>query len=743
MSKDRTVPRLGLYDSAIAHVAEDFRVHSLIDHLRGTSQRAERFAGAFNAAGWGRLAGLWHDLGKFSPDFQRYIRAASGLDAHLETKIGRVDHSTPGAVWAIDKFDLAGRVLAYPIAGHHAGLPDWVADATGGAALSARLRNPEHLKKLTCAGIPAEILGQPLPPEKPNGYDPAFWIRMLFSCVVDADFLDTEAFFDPERRDTRGGYPTLDGLLPFFENHMATLLTGADQTKKVNRIRASVLHECREAARRPPGAYTLTVPTGGGKTLSSMSFALHHAVLHGKERVIYVVPYTSIIEQNAEVFREIFGDAVLEHHSNLDASDPSRDSPRSRLACENWDAPIVVTTSVQFFESLFAARTSRSRKIHNIANSVVILDEAQLLPPEFLNPILGVLDELRKNYRVTLLISTATQPALTPQKNFGFTGLTETTEIISEPHALHAELKRVTLEVPENLHEPIAWETLASGISSHRSVLCIVNRRNDARDLWRLMPPGAIHLSRLMCGQHLSDRIAEIKARLKDRQSVRVVSTQLVEAGVDLDFPVVFRALAGLDSIAQAAGRCNREGLLDHGEVHVFIPPTKAPLGLLRMAADGGRQMLAAQTEDHLAPDRFFQFFTNLYWKLGSDGLDREQIGPDLAADPELRFSFRSAAAKFRLIDDSLYSPVVVPYQRGAQLIARLERDEPDNGLLRELQRYTVNLFKGVHSTLQKHGVIRETSPGIFVLTHPSFYDADLGFNADASIAYDPDDLVI
>lgn len=727
-------------DQPLAHVAEDGRTHLLGDHLRGTATRAERYASSFGADGWGRLAGLWHDLGKYSQEFQRYIRAAGGLEAHLETKPGRVDHSTPGASWATKSFDLAGRLLAYPIAGHHAGLPDWVPDATGGAALQARLADSEHLARLASSGIPQELLEEPIPRERPSGFDAAFWIRMLFSCVVDADFLDTEAFFDPEKARLRGRNPSLGGLLPLFETAMAAKLKAASSTK-VNRIRADILRQCTEAATRPQGTFSLTVPTGGGKTLSSMAFALRHADHHQLDRIIYVIPYTSITEQNADVFREIFGEAVLEHHSNLDVDDPVRDNTRSRLACENWDASIVVTTSVQFFESLFASRTSRSRKLHNIARSVVVLDETQLLPPEHLNPILHVLHELRKNYGVSILLSTATQPALAPQPSFQFKGLPDVVEIVERPEELHEQLRRFSLELPSDLTTPTSWDDLAVALAKHERVLCVVNRRHDARDLWRLMPPETIHLSRLMCGEHLSARIAEVRAALAARKPVRVVSTQLVEAGVDLDFPVVYRALAGLDSIAQAGGRCNREGLLDAGEVKIFVAPKAAP-GILRMGEDCGRQLLREAVNDHLAPERFTRYFSDLYWKLGPR-LDGRGVLSDLAPDSRFRFSFRSAAGKVRLIDDAAHGAVVVPYRKGADLIRRLDRELPDRRLLRSLQRYTVNLPRRIHGALLNDKVIREVHPGIFVLEHPSFYDDSLGFETDASLVYDPDDLVI
>jgi len=726
---------------AWAHVAEDGRVHLLDEHLRGTAERAAGFAAEFGSGGWGYLAGLWHDLGKYSPAFQRKIRAAAGQDAHLEAR-ARVDHSTAGALHAMERFGLLGRILAYVAAGHHAGLPDWAADETGAKALAVRLRNEALLAAARSGNIPAEILEHPLPAEKPpQGAAPALWIRMLFSCVVDADFLDTEEFFEPDKAALRGGYPPLSTMLPLFTAYMEKKTADAPDTD-VNRLRSDVLRQCCDRSSDAPGLFSLTVPTGGGKTLSSMAFALGHAVRNDMRRIIYVIPYTSIIEQTADQFRRVFAEAVVEHHSNLDVADEEKETPRSRLAFENWDAPIVVTTSVQFFESLFASRTGRCRKLHNIVRSVVVLDEAQLLPPEFLKPILSGLKELAGRYGVSLVFSTATQPALGEQRSpsFDFDGLPGVREIVDDPSDLHARLKRVHVVVPEDLSEPRSWESLAEELGRHESVLCVVNRRDDARTLWEMMPAGTFHLSALMCGAHRSAKIAEIKSRLVARMPTRVISTQLVEAGVDLDFPVVYRAIAGLDSIAQAAGRCNREGLLERGVVTVFVPPSTTPAGVLRQAEGIGRRLLLERAADPLSPDRFKRFFRELYWLQG-DRLDAHNV-TDLLRDSRGRFAFRTAASKVRLIDDRAYSPVLVLHEEGASLAGLLESQGPERWILRRLQRFVVNLARHVHAKLVAEGAIREVHAGIFVQSHGALYDDNLGFRAERSIVYEPDELM-
>lgn len=728
--------------------ADQFDIHTVEEHASGVAELASGFAAAFDSADWAAVAGLWHDLGKYHPEFQAYIRRMTGFDpeAHLEGFAGRVDHSTLGAVHACDKLGNPGRILAYLIAGHHTGLPDWIADEEAGAGLQARLERNRDRLPAALAPAPAEIVAPAFLPRGRPGWT-SFWVRMLFSSLVDADFLDTEAFLDQERKGARGGYPELHVLKERFDRFMerkAHEVADKGPLSPVNRARAEVLARCREFAREAPGLFSLTVPTGGGKTLSSLAFALEHALAHGKRRVIYVIPYTSIIEQTADVFREALrsdDDAeppLVEHHSNFD---PERETPRSRLAAENWDAPVIVTTAVQFFESLFAARTSRCRKLHNIANSVVVLDEAQLLPPFFLKPIVRAIQELADRYGTTLVLCTATQPALETQKtlDFEFAGLRGVREIVQDPDALHETLRRVTVSVPADLRGPTAWEDVAAELQEHASALCIVTRRDDARDLYRLLPEGsAVHLSALMCGEHRSRVIAAVKESRRRSEPVRVVSTQLVEAGVDLDFPVVYRALAGLDSIAQAAGRCNREGLLRDGKgnpvpgrVIVFVPPRPAPRSL-KWAEESGRESLDARAGDPISPARFRDYFLDLYWKHGAR-LDQHRILEDLQDNGALEFRFRSAARKFRLIDD-VQVPVVVRYDN-AELLASLEHQPPSRSLTRRLQRYTVNVPRAAHQRMLARGAVREVHPGVFVQLHDPLYHPSLGLLIDDETA--------
>jgi CRISPR-associated endonuclease/helicase Cas3 len=756
--------------AAIAHVRQTddgWQTHPLEDHLRAVATRADEFARCFGASDWARLAGLWHDLGKYAPDFQHYIRDASGYEreqAHIEDGRGedgksrqRVDHSAAGAIHAVDRLGTAGIVIANLIAAHHAGLYDRT-------DLERRLQSRDRLDLALSATIASDVLDTGSAPalavpggaSTPGAY--ALWLRMLFSCLVDADFLDTEHFMDEgAKAGHRADFPALPMLKAALDRHLTVLAQQSEPPTAVNRLRAQVLADCRRAAIERPGLFSLTVPTGGGKTLSSLAFALDHAAAHGKCRVIYVIPYTSIIEQTAKVFRDVLGDAVVEHHSNADAAGDEGTS-KSRLASENWDAPVIVTTNVQFFESLFAARTSHCRKLHNIVDSVVVLDEAQLLPPAFLQPILDVLNLLARHYGVTVLLCTATQPALGTKRYFdgrGMRGLDDVREIMPDPAALYAALKRVEVALPEDFHTRRSWVDVAQELAAHDDVLAIVNRRADARELHGRLPDGALHLSGLMCAAHRSDIIDTIKQRLesrrrgKDMQPVRVVSTQLVEAGVDIDFPVVYRALAGLDSIAQAAGRCNREGRLRDsdgqpqlGQVVVFVPETAAPPGLLRQGEQATISLLTGHVGDPLDHHLFDDYFTQLY--RGCD-LDEKHIGDEL--DPHKyrpgMLNLRSASDKFTLIDneESGYRSVYVPYRRDAAdeefgiWVATLRKEGVQRWLLRKLQRYSVNLPGRQFDQLLRRGDLDEVKPGIFVLKSDAQYDKCLGLLLDEPLS--------
>jgi CRISPR-associated endonuclease/helicase Cas3 len=468
----------------------------------------------------------------------------------------------------------------------------------------------------------------------------------------------------------------------------------------------------------------LTVPTGGGKTLTSLAFALEHARSHGLQRVVYAIPYTSIIEQTAKVFRDAVGADVLEHHSSVDVDDQDW---RSALAAENWDAPLVVTTAVQLFESLFASKRGRCRKLHNLARSVIILDEAQLLPPSLLEPILSVLRALVDRFGVTVVLCTATQPALADherQDGTHFKGLAGVRELAGDPLDLARRLERVTVEWPTPHQERLDWSEVADQLAVEPQVLCVVNTRQDARALASLIPD-AVQLTALMCAEHRSEVLARAHARLKDGAEIRLVSTQLIEAGVDIDFPVVWRAMAGLDSIAQAAGRCNREGRRERGHVRVFLPPRTAPSGHLRQGEQATRSLLDLACGDGLlSPDGYQRYFELLYG--AQETLDKHGVLPLLTLDArEARFSFRTAASQFQMIEEEGATTVFVPYKRGAALIEDLRRatvfGTTDRRLMRRLQRYTVTLRRSEVMELDRVHGLERLSDDIAVV-HQDFY---------------------
>lgn len=724
--------------------------HVLDEHLREVATLAAHFSASFALPAWAFLAGLWHDLGKYQPAFQQYIRSASGFEAHIETSPGKVKHAIAGGCHAVDSCGPHGRLLAYLVAGHHAGLPDWHPDDAPGSALSQELRDePATLDKAKRGGVPEAILDPGLALSRPPiraAHELHFWLRMLFSCLVDADFLDTERFMDEGRAMLRGDYAEMDLLRDAYDRYMTVRFGGGDT--HVQRLRGEIRDACLARAQEPPGLFSLSVPTGGGKTLASLGFALHHAARHGLKRVIYVIPYTSIIEQTADIFREVFAGIqpapVIEHHSNLEVDN---ETPRSRLAAENWDAPIVVTTNVQFFESLYAAKPSRCRKLHNIAESVVILDEAQLLPPEHLKPILDALGQLVDRYRVSLVLSTATQPALgKPRHNpFGreiLQGLGEARELAPDPPRLCRQLERVSVSLPRSFDERKDWVSIAEELAAHDQVLCIVNRRDDAETLWRELPPETIHLSARMCGAHRAEVIATIRQRLQEGLPVRVVSTQLVEAGVDLDFPVVYRAMAGLDSIAQAAGRCNREGRLAGrgGRVVVFNPPRSSPSGLLLKAEQAAQRVLTGASGEPLSPANYARYFDLFYSDVNSH--DKEGVMGllvDNAARGEIQF--RTAAQKFRLIPDEGQRSVFVQWGSGLGLIERLRAEGPHRELMRRLQRHAVTLYDHQWKKLLSSGDL-EMYQDFLIQRSEALYHPELGLLPEVP-DYTPEHLFV
>jgi len=714
--------------------------HRLEDHLKKVAEMARDFADDFNAGEWGYLAGLWHDLGKYSKEFQERLMVVNEADAHIETKTGRPDHSTAGAKHAYKTLKDKGKLIAYAIAGHHTGLPDGYTNET--SCLTKRLQ--KTIPNISAA-LP-EILKQTEPPDLPfiNKKDTkricfqlSFFIRMIYSCIVDADFLNTEFFMEPGKSAWRRGYPELSVLEEKLLKYMEQLISNAPATK-VNQYRSAILKHCIDAADSRQGLFSLTVPTGGGKTLSSLVFALKHAIKNNLKRIIYVIPYTSIIEQNADVFRQVLGEeAVLEHHSNFE---PQEEDQRSRLAAENWDAPLIVTTNVQFFESLFSSRSSRCRKIHNIVRSVVILDEAQMLPVPLLKPSLEALKELSSSYGTTIVLCTATQPALSKSSEFK-EGLEGVQEVIPDPMGLYRAFKKIDMSYLSILTD----EELAKQLMSREQVLCIVNTRRHARQVYELIRDGqgGVHLSGLMCPAHRTKVIWKIRKFLQENKPCRVISTQLIEAGVDIDFPVVFRSLSGIDSIAQAAGRCNREGRLPtNGQVYVFMPEMGLPPGYFRQTAETGEEVMRHYS-DPLILEAVEEYFRTLYWLKG-EKLDESQILFDLSEGIRSGdFPFRRVDEKFKIIRDGR-EPLIISWNEDAErIINELRYSEYPASAARKAQRFTIQVPPRVLCNLISAGAAERLHDQYNVLINRDIYREDLGLCPEDPTFHDLDNLII
>lgn len=712
----------------------------LEEHLTNVAEMAKFFAESFGAEDWGYLAGLWHDLGKYSDEFQQKLYIQSESNFHIE-KSKNVDHSTAGAQHAVNALGDKGKILSYAIAGHHAGLMDGKSNDT---CLHKRLQktipnyssSPDHILKHKILGdLPFELDKKNL---KNCGFQISFFIRMIYSCLVDADFLDTEAFMNKEKFFWRKGYPSLPELDKKMSSALRRLVESANKTI-INKYRTEILQDCLNVAEYPQGLFSLTVPTGGGKTLSSLAFALKHSLKHNLKRIIYVIPYTSIIEQNADVFRQILGkDAVLEHHSNFE---PKEEDHRSRLASENWDAPVIVTTNVQFFESLYRSRSSKCRKIHNIANSVVILDEAQMLPVPLLKPCLEVLKELSASYKTSVVLCTATQPALSTTETFK-DGLDDVYEIVSDPGRLYFEFKRVQVE-----KLPVTSDDeLASRLKDYKQVLCIVNTRAHARHIFECIrdkSKNCYHLSALMCPEHRTETLKKIKSALCDGRPCRVVSTQLIEAGVDIDFPIVFRSVAGIDSIAQAAGRCNREGMLrEGGQVFVFLPENGSPPGHFRQAAQNAETVMRLH-DDILSLDAVNEYFRRLYWMRGKQ-LDEYGILDDLGEGIKNgHFPFRVVDEKFKIIQDGAES-IIIPWNKEAErIITSLRYSEFPGSFARQAQRFTVQVYPKILTGLESSGSVERLHDQYCVLVNMDIYKDDLGLCPEDPTFHEIENLML
>lgn len=801
-------------NSYIAHRRKkDGREQTLEAHLVEVGEITGRLAAKIGAAGAGQLLGLLHDFGKYSQKFQEYLGSAVGLinpdaDEYMDFNAmkGKIDHSSAGAQWLwqqCSRFgktgELAGQMMALCVASHHSGLIDCLKpDGTNGfdkrmkkadedTHLNECLRNaPKQLQSTIESHINKQLIGdiagqlQRLTRNHENTPFPSliqtfnlgFFTRMLFSSLIDADRINSADFENPANAQYRTN-TKMDWDVPIERaEKFFGLLEGE---KDIDQIRRNISEHCLMRASGKTGIYSLTVPTGGGKTYSSLRFALHHARQHNLGRIIYVIPFTSIIEQNAEAIRRVIETEsddmswVLEHHSNLE---PEKQTWHSKLVVENWDAPIVLTTMVQFLEVLFSGGTRGVRRMHQLANSVLIFDEIQTLPISCTHLFCNAINYLADYCQTTAVMCTATQPVLDELKSpdKGQLKISKDNELAPNVKALFENLKRVELV---NKIKPSGWlldeiaDLALSELNKSDSCLVIVNTKDWAQKLYqgiapRLQRREIFHLSTSLCPRHRKAILARIKRRLNKKQRVLCISTQLIEAGVDIDFASVIRFLAGLDSIAQAAGRCNRNGLRTNAVVHVVNPQVEKidSLQEIKIGRDNAQRVLGEGFKDMLATDAIRQYFNYYFFSRAGDMsytvpskiLGRDDTLLNLLADNKLtsgsnnpnikhllKQSFMTAGKIFQAIDSPTQA-VIVPYDhKGRSLIADLcsVANEFDSmryhQLLKKAQRYSVNVFPNIWKKLVDQNAVHEIQPGEGVyFLEEQFYSNEFGLSTES-----------
>ncbi len=703
----------------LAHIDANGQTQTIFSHLNSTAAQAKKFAYPFGGESQAELAGLLHDIGKYSTAFQNRL--------HGDPR--KVDHATAGA---LECWHLGQPLAAFAVAGHHGGLPNGgtQADGVDESTLCGRIKRGELGKLAPYEHWKAEIQ----PPHihssnfmQQNPADLMFFTRMLYSCLVDADYLDTETFMTGKSRQQDDSV-SMNQLWDKLQSYIASWFPPHGV---LNQQRCAILEHCiKKGPQCDPGLFSLTVPTGGGKTVASLAFALAHAKTHRLNRIIYVIPYTSIIEQTAQVFRLILGDEnVLEHHSNVlydleCESDPQ--TVRLAQATENWDMPVVVTTAVQFFESLYACRSSQCRKLHNIANSVVIFDEAQMLPIPYLRPCVHAISQLVAKYHVSAVLCTATQPALAPIFQ-EFLPRHPITELCPATVYQLESFRRVTFRQEGKY----TWNNLAKQLNEKLQVLCIVNSRKSAQALFQqLDSDGRFHLSTLMCPAHRRKQLQEIRQRLTAGLPCRVVSTSLIEAGVDVDFPAVYRETAGLDSVLQAAGRCNREGKhpAEKSIVTIFQGENATP-PLFATAIGAGNTVMHHHT-DIASAEAIHEYFHQLLDLKGPEAQDVQRILPLIETE---FFPFRTIAERFHLIDSPTRT-VYLPLWKGEALVEDLRSGIRSQSLFRQLGQYSVSIYEGHFAALEEAGDLERLEDGTAILWNTALYSEETGLSLDADI---------
>ena len=702
----------------LAHLTEDGRTQTILEHLKGTASLCSAFAAAFDAEAQGHLAGMAHDIGKYSAAFQRRLHGGP-----------KVDHASAGAFECLKTQQLAA---AFAISGHHGGLPDGGSrgDAAGAGTFWGRINRASqgNLEDYHAWQSEFSLPHANTPAFAGTRLEGMFFTRMLFSCLVDADYTDTGAFMDNSPY-----LPASSSSMEELWRRLETYVSGWFPPKgALNMQRCVILEQCMSAgAQYGPGLFTLTVPTGGGKTVASLSFALAQAKARRMKRIVYVIPYTSIIEQTAQIFREILGDEnVLEFHSGVqfdqqedDASSPET-APLTR-SVETWDVPVIVTTAVQFFESLYACQPSKCRKLHNLAQSVLIFDEAQMLPLPYLRPCVWAIAQLVRHYGASAVLCTATQPALDPIFQ-EFAPEIPIREICPMAEAHWESFRRVSFQQAGTL----SWMDLAARLQQQEQVLCVVNTRRAAREVFhQLSGSGNFHLSTLMYPAHRRRILDEIRRRLRDGLPCRVVSTSLIEAGVDVDFPAVYRELSGLDSILQAAGRCNREGKRPPEDSIVTIFQGEDPPPRLFETSIGAGKIVLDHCQDVSSRAAIHTYFSTLLDLKGAEAQDAHHILPLMESE---FFPFRTVAERFHLIE-SPTTTVYLPLEEGAGLVELLRSGQYSRTLYRRLGQYGVSVYPQHLAALEQAGALEHLEDGSVVLRDIGLYTQTTGLTLEPS----------
>lgn len=703
---------------------------TVLEHAIGTANCAEKFASSFTVPIYGKILGLYHDIGKFSKEFQNYL-LYGGVK-------GSVDHTGAGSI-EIFKTGLNSKnptffLLAMCIAGHHGGLPDMGDNpkTSEKGTLLYRLNNSSFPDCAVYKEYLPSIKSEDVPDITKNltaAFAQMFYVRMLYSCLVDADYLDTEAFL-ADKTVLRSGFIDITKMKLLVDEYTSKF---DPSSSALNKMRCELLKQCKDAGsdnkQIHKNLYTLTIPTGGGKTLSSLSFALNRAVLTGRQRIIYVIPYTSIIEQNAGVFKGIVGkNNVVEHHMNV-VYDDTDGSNRKKLATENWDAPLIVTTNVQFIESIFANKPSKCRKLHNIANSIIIFDEAQMLPEDYLLPCVEVIKELTEHYNCCVVLCTATQPSL--DKFFDNKAL----EIVDKPKFYYDVFKRTKIKILGKLTK----SELAAKLKKYSQVLCIVGTKRKAQQIFELLKEekNVYHLSTNMYPAHRKRILEEVRVKLKNGEVCRVISTSLIEAGVDVDFPTVYKEMDALDSIVQAAGRCNREGKRNVEDSIVYVFELEGNSNKLRLLEKQVTENILQEYEDISSPEAITAYFNKLHVLL-AENLDKRKIFEFLKHGRQ-RFYFKTIASMVKIINDNTKS-IFIPFDSNAKIIEQeLRSGARTKELMRKMGAYCVNIYyqadnihlESAYEKLLHNNKIEILDENITILVDDKVYDNKIGLIVD------------